>query len=192
MYALGAGQQSSSFPLLYDVASLGVLWFSYGDLTAWCVSQVGFGSGFKCNSAVWRALRTFNSQHAAWKHLAENGSTEQDSKLRVDVNTAEEAQVQQQSVKPLRVGQNGVSDDAESISDNGTPLCNGHTTVGQELKSNLKANQADSLPNGDAHLADSKAGKQGQLSHENSGIGEIKAHSHPKNCKQTNGTVAFL
>lgn len=28
--------------------------------------QIAFGSGFKCNSAVWRALRTCNEQHGAW------------------------------------------------------------------------------------------------------------------------------
>jgi 3-hydroxy-3-methylglutaryl CoA synthase len=28
--------------------------------------QIGFGSGFKCNSCVWRALRNNNEQHAAW------------------------------------------------------------------------------------------------------------------------------
>jgi hypothetical protein len=27
---------------------------------------VGFGSGFKCNSAVWRALRPVKDVHAAW------------------------------------------------------------------------------------------------------------------------------
>eukprot|EP00884_Botryococcus_braunii_P009400 jgi/Botrbrau1/18461/Bobra.0072s0044.1 len=30
------------------------------------VWQIAFGSGFKCNSAVWRALRTNNKQHCAW------------------------------------------------------------------------------------------------------------------------------
>ena len=30
------------------------------------VWQIGFGSGFKCNSAVWRAMRNNNEQHAAW------------------------------------------------------------------------------------------------------------------------------
>ncbi|KAI3435763.1 hypothetical protein D9Q98_001821 [Chlorella vulgaris] len=28
--------------------------------------QIAFGSGFKCNSAVWRALRNINDQHEAW------------------------------------------------------------------------------------------------------------------------------
>ena len=30
------------------------------------VWQIGFGSGFKCNSAVWRALRDVDDQHEAW------------------------------------------------------------------------------------------------------------------------------
>ena len=30
------------------------------------VWQIAFGSGFKCNSAVWRALRSTNEQHKAW------------------------------------------------------------------------------------------------------------------------------
>ena len=30
------------------------------------VLQVAFGSGFKCNSVVWRALKANNTQHAAW------------------------------------------------------------------------------------------------------------------------------
>ena len=28
--------------------------------------QIGFGSGFKCNSAVWRAMRNNTEKHAAW------------------------------------------------------------------------------------------------------------------------------
>ena len=32
--------------------------------------QVGFGSGFKTNSCVWKALRPIrNAQHAAWAHI---------------------------------------------------------------------------------------------------------------------------
>ena len=30
------------------------------------VWQMGFGSGFKCNSAVWRSLRRIKDPHPAW------------------------------------------------------------------------------------------------------------------------------
>lgn len=33
------------------------------------VWQIAFGSGFKCNSAVWRALRSTNEQHDAWVNV---------------------------------------------------------------------------------------------------------------------------
>ncbi|CAD7695582.1 unnamed protein product [Ostreobium quekettii] len=32
------------------------------------VWQVAFGSGFKCNSAVWKAIRDIDSCHQAWEH----------------------------------------------------------------------------------------------------------------------------
>ncbi len=32
------------------------------------VWQIAFGSGFKCNSAVWRSLRTNNVPHLAWEN----------------------------------------------------------------------------------------------------------------------------
>ena len=28
--------------------------------------QIAFGSGFKCNSAVWRSMRNNHQQHEAW------------------------------------------------------------------------------------------------------------------------------
>jgi 3-ketoacyl-CoA synthase len=31
------------------------------------VWQLGFGSGFKCNSAVWRSLRRVRDPHPAWE-----------------------------------------------------------------------------------------------------------------------------
>ena len=33
------------------------------------VWQIAFGSGFKCNSAVWRALRTIHDEHPAWDEM---------------------------------------------------------------------------------------------------------------------------
>ena len=35
---------------------------------ATCSMQVGFGSGFKCNSAIWKALRPVRDLHPAWDH----------------------------------------------------------------------------------------------------------------------------
>ena len=35
------------------------------------VWQVGFGSGFKCNSAVWTAARDIHTTHDAWLHKME-------------------------------------------------------------------------------------------------------------------------
>jgi hypothetical protein len=38
--------------------------------------QVGFGSGFKCNSAVWKATRNIHdTRHVAWLHM-KNGNLE--------------------------------------------------------------------------------------------------------------------
>jgi 3-ketoacyl-CoA synthase len=36
------------------------------------VWQLGFGSGFKCNSAVWVARRRITEQHGAWKDFDVN------------------------------------------------------------------------------------------------------------------------
>lgn len=151
-------------------------------------AQVGFGSGFKCNSAVWTALRTINSQHTAWKHLANNGSTEQDSKLRVENNTADDSKAgvaKSSPQQPLCNGQNGVRHDAADKEN----LCNGHVKAEQDSKACLKD---DAHTNGDVHMAESKVGKNGHLKHEESGSGEIKAHSQPLNGKAANGPVAFL
>ncbi|KAK9807432.1 hypothetical protein WJX73_006633 [Symbiochloris irregularis] len=39
------------------------------------VWQVGFGSGFKCNSAVWKALRPIKAaKHEAWAHVEKEGT----------------------------------------------------------------------------------------------------------------------
>ncbi len=134
---------------------------------------------------MWKALRTINSQHTAWKHLSKNGSTEQDSKLRVENNTADEGKTAAEkpsSDQTLRNGQNGVS-----LIEKESKLCNGHLKAEQELKVGLKD---DAHMNGDAHMAEAKAGKNGQLKDEESGSGEIKAHSQPLNGKA--GAVAVL
>ena len=63
----------------YGNTSSASLWYALGYIEA-CqgvkageiVWQVGFGSGFKCNSAVWKALRPIkDGTHAAWTHMAD-------------------------------------------------------------------------------------------------------------------------
>jgi 3-ketoacyl-CoA synthase len=63
----------------YGNTSSASLWYALGYIEAVqgvrrgdVVWQVGFGSGFKCNSAVWRALRTGRDDtHVAWAHMAD-------------------------------------------------------------------------------------------------------------------------
>ena len=59
-------------PLAFGHELYNVSWnVSNGVVTPACrAAQVGFGSGFKCNSAVWRALRPISGvQHDAWAHI---------------------------------------------------------------------------------------------------------------------------
>ena len=154
--------------------------------------QVGFGSGFKCNSAVWKALRNVDSKHAAWKHLAADTSTEQDSKLRVENNTAAESKgtTDKPTVQPtLRNGQNRASVDSEDVSDKENSICNGHQDMTQGGTANVKDREGDVCAAGESNLAESKSCLNGQIMHKESGSGEIKAHSQPLNGKQA---AAFL
>jgi 3-ketoacyl-CoA synthase len=57
--------------------SSSTVWYSFGFVESFqgvrrgdLVWQIAFGSGFKCNSAVWRALRTGKVDHRAWRHVA--------------------------------------------------------------------------------------------------------------------------
>ena len=148
--------------------------------------QVGFGSGFKCNSAVWKALRNVDSKHPAWKHLAADTTTEQDSKLRVENNTAAETKstADRSAVQPtLRSGQNGVSEDSDDVSDKENSVCNGHKGMNHDATASVKDRD------GDVFAAEAKSCINGQVKHEESGSGEIKAQSQPLNGKQA---VAFL
>ncbi|KAL3140381.1 3-ketoacyl-CoA synthase 11 [Trebouxia sp. C0009 RCD-2024] len=156
------------------------------------VWQVGFGSGFKCNSAVWKALRNVDSKHPAWNHLAADTSTEQDSKLRVENNTAAESKstADRSAVQStLRNGRNGVSEDSEDVSDKENSVCNGHKDLNQDATASVKDREGDVFAAGESYLADAKSCLNGQVKHEDSGSGEIKAHSQPLNGKQA---VAFL
>jgi 3-ketoacyl-CoA synthase len=60
----------------YGNTSSSTVWYSFGFVesvqgvkTGDIVWQIGFGSGFKCNSAVWRALRPVKREHGAWRHV---------------------------------------------------------------------------------------------------------------------------
>ncbi|GAB4815153.1 hypothetical protein N2152v2_002199 [Parachlorella kessleri] len=75
---LSARQMSPSANALYwyGNTSSSTVWYSFGFIESVqgvrrgdVVWQVGFGSGFKCNSAVWRALRPIKQVHGAWAHI---------------------------------------------------------------------------------------------------------------------------
>ena len=107
--------------------------------------------------------------------------------MRVENTTADEGKTAAEkpsSDQTLRNGQNGVRHD---FIEKESKLCNGHLKAEQELKVGLKD---DARMNGDAHMAEAKAGMNGQLKDEESGSGEIKAHSQPLNGKA--GAVAVL
>jgi 3-ketoacyl-CoA synthase len=60
----------------YGNTSSSTVWYSFGFVESVqgvkrgeLVWQIGFGSGFKCNSAVWRALRPIKADHTAWRHI---------------------------------------------------------------------------------------------------------------------------
>lgn len=133
-----------------------------------------------------------DSKHPAWNHLAADTTTEQDSKLRVENNTAAECKstADRSAVPPtLRNGQNGVSKDSEDVSDKENSVCNGHKDVNQDATATVKDREGDVFATGESYLAETKACLNGQIKHENSGSGGIKAHSQPLNGKQA---VAFL
>lgn len=120
-----------------------------------------------------------DSKHAAWKHLAADTSTEQDSKLRVENNTAAESKgaVEQTDAQPtLRSGQDRTTDDSE-VSDKENAVCNGQ--LEQDATANVKDREGDVFAAGEPYVADGKQCVNGHLKHEGSGSGEIKAHSQP-------------
>ncbi|CAL8469239.1 g8780 [Coccomyxa elongata] len=60
LYRYGNTSSSSIWYVLANIETKGGV--RRGDR----VWQIAFGSGFKCNSAIWRALRHVNTQHAVW------------------------------------------------------------------------------------------------------------------------------
>lgn len=68
----------------YGNTSSSTVWYSFGYVESVQgvgvgerVWQIGFGSGFKCNSAVWRALRPVKRWHGAWEQLRGTGREEE-------------------------------------------------------------------------------------------------------------------
>ena len=56
-------------------SALGVTSVSQAEL-GWN-AQVGFGSGFKCNSVVWKAIRNIHdTEHAEWAHMRNPANTD--------------------------------------------------------------------------------------------------------------------
>lgn len=60
----------------YGNTSSSTVWYSFGFVESVqgvrkgdIVWQIGFGSGFKCNSAVWKALRSVKRKHVSWEHI---------------------------------------------------------------------------------------------------------------------------
>lgn len=49
-------------------------------------AQVGFGSGFKCNSALWKALRPIKDVHPAWSHQADGKRVDPDFLTQMDID----------------------------------------------------------------------------------------------------------
>jgi len=69
-------QPSANTLYWYGNTSSSTVWYSFGYVESAqgvkkgeLVWQIGFGSGFKCNSAVWKALKPIKRKHNAWVHL---------------------------------------------------------------------------------------------------------------------------
>lgn len=87
----------------YGNTSSSTVWYSFGYIESEqgvrkgdIVWQVGFGSGFKCNSVVWRALRSVKTTHKAWEHIRGREEQAMDTLRRIAAETAAERQLKQQ------------------------------------------------------------------------------------------------
>ncbi|KAL4452786.1 hypothetical protein ABPG75_008448 [Micractinium tetrahymenae] len=89
----------------YGNTSSSTVWYSFGYIESVqsvrkgdIVWQVGFGSGFKCNSVVWRALRSVETMHKAWEHIRGREEQAMETLRRIAAETAAERQLKQQKV----------------------------------------------------------------------------------------------
>ena len=98
--------------------------------------QVGFGSGFKCNSMVWKALRPIRTDHPAWeisdiRNAEAAAAAAAASQAAPTAAVAEAGMLQQQSIAQQQTGQEAAPAAAKSSgakpTANGTaPVANGH------------------------------------------------------------------
>lgn len=89
----------------YGNTSSATVWYSFsfiesiqGVLRGQRVWQIGFGSGFKCNSAVWRALRPVKRCHGAWEHIKGRENQAVDTILQIESDSARERLEKQQKL----------------------------------------------------------------------------------------------
>ncbi|KAI3432776.1 hypothetical protein D9Q98_004315 [Chlorella vulgaris] len=102
---LGPRQMAPSANTLhwYGNTSSSTVWYSFGFVESVqgvrkgdIVWQIGFGSGFKCNSVVWRALRDVHTMHKAWQHIEGREGQALETLQRIAAETAAERQQKQQ------------------------------------------------------------------------------------------------
>ncbi|KAL4855401.1 3-ketoacyl-CoA synthase 1 [Chlorella vulgaris] len=101
---LGPRQMAPSANTLhwYGNTSSSTVWYSFGFVESVqgvrkgdIVWQIGFGSGFKCNSVVWRALRDVHTMHKAWQHIEGREGQALETLQRIAAETAAERQQKQ-------------------------------------------------------------------------------------------------
>lgn len=134
---------------------------------------------------MWRALRTINSKHESWTHLPANRSDQQDSQLRVDNTTAQQAKA---GAEPQREPVKSQLSNGYSEQENQDPgaknMANGVHVDGSEAGSKAVGKTNGFVPN-EPNPFEGKVPKAGQLKEDESGSGEIKAHNEPVNGKQS-------
>lgn len=81
----------------YGNTSSATVWYSFsfiesvqGVARGQRVWQIGFGSGFKCNSAVWRALKSTKRYHAAWEHIKGRETYAVETIMQIEADSARE------------------------------------------------------------------------------------------------------
>jgi 3-ketoacyl-CoA synthase len=81
----------------YGNTSSSTVWYSFSFIETFqgvCkgdrVWQIGFGSGFKCNSAVWKALRRVKRAHSVWEHVIGREDQAVDTILKIEELSARE------------------------------------------------------------------------------------------------------